>query len=69
MAVCELSERNESSLEISIVLYDQIMSDLTFPLLTRVVNGIGQQSALEMVYVNFRKTVSKISLGVLWAIH
>ena len=69
MAVCELSERNESSLEISIVLYDQIMSDLTFPLLTRVVNGIGQQSALEMVYVNFRKTVSKISLDVLWAIH
>lgn len=41
MAVCELSETNESSLEISIVLYDQIMSDLTFPLLTRVVIGIG----------------------------
>ena len=69
MAVCELSETNESSLEISIVLYDQIMSDLTFPLLTRVVNGAGQQSALEMVYVNFRKTVIKMSLGVLWAIY
>lgn len=68
MAVCELSERNERSLEISIVLYNQ-MSDLTFPLLTRVLNGIGQQTALEMVYVNFRKTVTKISLDVLWAIH
>ena len=68
MAVCELSERNECSLEISIVLYNQ-MSNLTFPLLTRVLNGIGQQTALEMVYVNFRKTVTKISLDVLWAIH
>lgn len=68
MAVCELSERNERSLEISIVLYNQ-MSNLTFPLLTRVLNGIGQQTALEMVYVNFRKTVTKISLDVLWAIH
>ena len=68
MAVCELSERNERSLEISIVLYNQ-MSDHTFPLLTRVLNGIGQQTALEMVYVNFRKTVTKISLDVLWAIH
>lgn len=45
MAVCELSERNESSLEISIVLYNKIMSDFTFPLLTRVVNEIGQQNA------------------------